>query len=55
MNRLCWLIGLLSIAISAGCNYDIVTTPRWFRYTFFGCATRFVLSNSVFVSNADLR
>ncbi len=28
MNRLCWLIGLLSIAFSAGCNYDIVTTPR---------------------------
>lgn len=27
MNRLCWLIGLLSIVVSAGCNYDIVTTP----------------------------
>ena len=28
MNRLCWLIGLLSIAIFAGCHSDIVTTPR---------------------------
>jgi hypothetical protein len=28
MNRLCWFIGLLSIAISAGCNYDIVATSR---------------------------
>jgi len=28
MNRLCWLIGLLSITISMGCHSDIVTTPR---------------------------
>jgi hypothetical protein len=28
MNRLCMLIGLLLIAFSAGCNYDIVTTSR---------------------------
>jgi len=26
MNRLCWLIGLLAIAASTGCNSDIVTT-----------------------------
>jgi len=26
MNRLYWLIGLLAIAVSAGCNSDIVTT-----------------------------
>ncbi len=26
MNRLCWLIGLLAIGVSAGCNSDIVTT-----------------------------
>ena len=26
MNRLCWLIGLLAIVISSGCNSDIVTT-----------------------------
>ena len=28
MNRLCWFIALSLIAISAGCNYDIVTTPH---------------------------
>ncbi|MHC4112543.1 MAG: hypothetical protein ACYSUY_15840 [Planctomycetota bacterium] len=27
MNRLFWLIGLLAIAASTGCNSDIVTTP----------------------------
>jgi hypothetical protein len=27
MNRLCWLIGLLAIGVSTGCNSDIVTTP----------------------------
>ena len=26
MNRLCWLIGLLAIGVSTGCNTDIVTT-----------------------------
>ncbi|MGB2809507.1 MAG: hypothetical protein WBC22_17325 [Sedimentisphaerales bacterium] len=26
MNRLCWLIGLLAIGASTGCNSDIVTT-----------------------------
>ena len=26
MNRLCWLIGLLAIGVSTGCNSDIVTT-----------------------------
>ena len=26
MNRLCWLIGLLAICVSTGCNSDIVTT-----------------------------
>jgi len=28
MNRLYWLIGLLAICVSAGCNSDIVTTNR---------------------------
>jgi len=28
MNRLYWFIGLLAIAVSAGCNSDIVTTHR---------------------------
>lgn len=28
MNRLYWLIGLLAIGVSAGCNSDIVTTNR---------------------------
>lgn len=28
MNRLYWLIGLLAIAVSAGCSSDIVTTNR---------------------------
>jgi len=28
MNRLYWLIGLLAIGASAGCNSDIVTTNR---------------------------
>jgi hypothetical protein len=28
MNRLNWLIGLLAIVVSAGCNSDIVTTNR---------------------------
>ncbi|MHC4060515.1 MAG: LPS assembly lipoprotein LptE [Planctomycetota bacterium] len=28
MNRLCWIIGLLAIALSAGCNSDIVCTKR---------------------------
>ena len=28
MNRLYWLIGLLAIGMSAGCNSDIVTTNR---------------------------
>ncbi len=28
MNRLCWLIGLLAIGISAGCNSDIVATKQ---------------------------
>ena len=28
MNRLFWLLGLLSIGISAGCNSDIVCTNR---------------------------
>jgi len=28
MKRLYWLFGLLLMALSAGCPYDIVTTPR---------------------------
>ena len=28
MNKLHWLIGLLAIGVLAGCNSDIVTTPR---------------------------
>jgi hypothetical protein len=28
MNRLYWFLGLLVIAVSAGCNSDIVTTKR---------------------------
>ncbi|MBW8039001.1 MAG: hypothetical protein FVQ85_03280 [Planctomycetes bacterium] len=27
MKRLCWLIGLLVIGVSTGCNSDIVTNP----------------------------
>jgi len=34
MNRLYWLIGLLAIGVSAGCNSDIVTTNRLKELTY---------------------
>lgn len=34
MNRLYWFIGLLAIAVSAGCNSDIVTTNRLKELTY---------------------
>ena len=34
MNRLYWLIGLLAIGASAGCNSDIVTTNRLKELTY---------------------